>query len=80
MVETQTTNPQIFSHKRAAIEPPPWVDLQQGQREWEPGDEAPARRLFVGNFVLSQGFLGFEPLHLEDFEEKERTKAWIYQR
>ena len=25
-------------------------------------------------------FLGFERPHLEDFEEKGRTKAWIYQR
>ena len=45
----------------------------------ELGGGAPPRRPFVGNFVLLTGFLGFECLHLEDFEEKGRTKAWIYQ-
>ena len=44
------------------------------------GGGAPPRRPFVGNFVLSSVFLGFEFLHFEDFEEKVRTKAWIYQR
>ena len=44
------------------------------------GGGAPPRRLFVGNFVLSSDFSGFECLHLEDFEEKGRSKAWIYQR
>ena len=44
------------------------------------GGGAHPRRPFVGNFDLSSGFLGFESLHLEDYEEKGRTKAWIYQR
>ena len=40
----------------------------------ELGGGAPPMRPFVGNLVLSSGFLGFECLHLEDFEEKGRTK------
>ena len=37
-------------------------------------ERPPPRRPFVGNFVLSSGFLGFECLHLEDLRKKGAQK------
>ena len=49
----------------------------QGRSQWGSweAERPPPRRSFVGNFVPSSGFLGFECLHLEDLEEKGRRKA-----